>query len=146
MVKNPPANAEDTRDTDSIPGSERSPGEGNGNPLQYSCLGNPMDRGGWWATVHGVTKSTTQHTWRKNRCTVNAMRAETETEKPRKESMRLPETKAEAGYIVFFRGSKRTNLANILSLDSWTPEPQATKFLLLCATSLTAVLYYYYYY
>ena len=41
----------------SIPGSGRSPGEGNGNPLQYSCLGNPMDRGAWWATVHGVTKS-----------------------------------------------------------------------------------------
>ena len=40
-----------------IPGSERSPGEGNGNPLQYSCLGNPMDRGAWWATVHGVTKT-----------------------------------------------------------------------------------------
>ena len=39
----------------SIPGSGRSPGEGNGNPLQYSCLGNPMNRGGWLATVHGVT-------------------------------------------------------------------------------------------
>ena len=43
----------------SIPGSERSPGEGNGNPLQYSCLENPMDRGAWWAAVHGVTKSWT---------------------------------------------------------------------------------------
>ena len=43
-----------------IPGSGRSPGEGNGNPLQYSCLGNHMDRGAWWATVHGVTKSQTQ--------------------------------------------------------------------------------------
>ena len=43
-----------------IPGSGRSPGEGNGNPLQYSCLENPMDRGAWWATVHGVTKSWTQ--------------------------------------------------------------------------------------
>ena len=40
----------------SIPGLGRSPGEGNGNPLQYSCLGNPMDRGAWWATVHGVTR------------------------------------------------------------------------------------------
>ena len=39
-----------------IPGSGRSPGEGNGNPLQYSCLENPMDRGAWWATVHGVTR------------------------------------------------------------------------------------------
>ena len=54
MVKNPPANA---GDTGSIPqGSGRSPGEGNGNPLQYSCLENPMDRGAWRATVHGVTK------------------------------------------------------------------------------------------
>ena len=47
-------------DLGSIPGSGRSPGEGNGNPLQYSCLENPMDRGIWWATVHGVTKSRTR--------------------------------------------------------------------------------------
>ena len=53
VVKNPPANA---GDTDSIPGSERSPEEENGNPFQYSCLGNPMDRAAWWATFHGVTK------------------------------------------------------------------------------------------
>ena len=46
-------------DLGSIPGSERSPGEGNGNPLQYSCLENPMDRGAWKATVHGITKSQT---------------------------------------------------------------------------------------
>ena len=44
-------------DLGSIPGSGRSPGEGNGNPLQYSCLENPMDQGAWWATVHGVAKS-----------------------------------------------------------------------------------------
>ena len=47
VVKNPPANAGDARDMDLIPGSERYPGEGNGNPLQYPCLGNPMDRGVW---------------------------------------------------------------------------------------------------
>ena len=47
-------------DLGSIPGLGRSPGEGNGNPLQYSCLENPMDRGAWWATVHGVTKSQTR--------------------------------------------------------------------------------------
>ena len=57
VVKNPPANVRDIKDMDSIPGSRRSPGEGNGNPLQYSCLGNPMDRGAWWATVYGVAKS-----------------------------------------------------------------------------------------
>ena len=51
MVKNPPANAGDMRDMDWIPGSGRSPGGGHGNPLQYSCLENPMDRGAWWATV-----------------------------------------------------------------------------------------------
>ena len=44
-------------DTSSIPGWGRSPGKGNGNPLQYSCLGNPMDRGAWWVTVHGVAES-----------------------------------------------------------------------------------------
>ena len=56
VVKNPPANTGDARDVDSIPGLGRSPGEGNGNPLQNSCLGNPLDKGAWWATVHGVTK------------------------------------------------------------------------------------------
>ena len=53
VVKNPLANA---GDVDLIPESGRSPGEGNGNPLQHSCLENPMDRGVWWAAVHGVTK------------------------------------------------------------------------------------------
>ena len=52
----PSASAGDAGDRGSIPGSERSPGGGNGNPLQYSCLENPTDRGAWWATVHGVTK------------------------------------------------------------------------------------------
>ena len=51
VLKDPPANAGDTRDTVSIPGWERSPGEGNGNPLHYPCLENPMDRGAWWATI-----------------------------------------------------------------------------------------------
>ena len=58
-IKNPPANAGDSRDMDLIPGSVRFPGEGNGNPLQYSYLGNPMDRGTWYVTVHGITKSQT---------------------------------------------------------------------------------------
>ena len=58
-VKKPPANAGDLREVGSIPGSGRSPGGGHGNPLQYSCLENSMDRGAWGATVHGVTKSQT---------------------------------------------------------------------------------------
>ena len=57
--KNPAANAGDMRDVSSIPGSERSPGEGNSHPLQYSCLENPIDRGAWRAAVHGVAKSWT---------------------------------------------------------------------------------------
>ena len=56
VVKNPPASAGDARDTSSIPGSGQSLGGGNGNPLQYSFLENPMDRGTWQAIVHGVTK------------------------------------------------------------------------------------------
>ena len=59
VVKNPPANAGNIRDVGSIPGSGRSPGEGHGYPLQYSCLENPMDRGAWQATVYGVTQSRT---------------------------------------------------------------------------------------
>ena len=59
VVKNLPANAGDTRAKGSIPESGRSPGVGNGNPLQYSCLENSMDRGAWQATVHGVTKNQT---------------------------------------------------------------------------------------
>ena len=55
LVKNPPASAGASKDAGSIPGSGRSPGEGNGNPLQFSCLENPVDRGAWWAIVHGVT-------------------------------------------------------------------------------------------
>ena len=57
VVKNPPANAGDARDTGSIPELGRSLGVRNGNPLQYSCLKNSMDRGDWQATVHGVAKS-----------------------------------------------------------------------------------------
>ena len=60
VVKNPPANAGDGRDTASIPGLGRSPGGEHGNPLQYSCLENPMDREAWQSTVHRVTKSWTQ--------------------------------------------------------------------------------------
>ena len=63
QVKNPPAMQEtqgDTEDANSVPGLGRSPVEGNGNALQYSCLKNPIDRGAWHATVHGVTKSRTQ--------------------------------------------------------------------------------------
>ena len=60
VVKNPPATVGDIRDSGSIPGSGRSPGRGQGNPLQYSCLKNPMDRGDWRALVHRVTQSQTR--------------------------------------------------------------------------------------
>ena len=60
VIKNPPANAGDTGDMGFIPGLGRSPGVGNGNPLQYSCLKNSMDRGAWWATAYGVSKSRTR--------------------------------------------------------------------------------------
>ena len=60
MVKNSPANAGATRDTGSIPGFRRSPGRENGNPLQYFCQDNPMDRGAWRAIVNGVAKSRTR--------------------------------------------------------------------------------------
>ena len=56
VVKNPPANAGDVRDVDSIPGLVRSSGGGNGTPLQYSCWENSMDRGAWWAIVHWVSR------------------------------------------------------------------------------------------
>ena len=60
MLKNPPANAGDIRDAGLTPGLGRSSGGGHSNPLQYSCLENPMDRGAWWATVHRVAKSRTR--------------------------------------------------------------------------------------
>ena len=73
MVKNLPANAGDTRDMGSIPGSGRSPGVGNGNPLQNLCLKNLLDRRAWWATVHGVSKSqrrqVTGHAFHMLQCT-----------------------------------------------------------------------------
>ena len=56
VVTNPPANADDVRDLGSIPGLGRSFGEGHGNPIQYSCLENSMDREAWWATVHGLQR------------------------------------------------------------------------------------------
>ena len=60
VVRNLPANEGDIRDTGSIPGSGRSPEGGHGNPLQYYCLGNPMDKGAWWDKTHGVAKTRTQ--------------------------------------------------------------------------------------
>ena len=63
VLKDPPADARDLRDTGSIPGSGRSPREGRGIPLQYSCLGNSMDRGAWWEMVHGAAKSGSRLKW-----------------------------------------------------------------------------------
>ena len=70
VVKNPLVSAGDIRDTGSVPGLGRSPGGGRGNPLQYSCLENPLDGGAWQATVHGVAKSQTrQKRLRTHACT-----------------------------------------------------------------------------
>ena len=63
VVKNMPASARDLRDTGSVPGLGKSPREGHGNLLQYSCLENPVDSGAWWATVHRVAKSWTRLNW-----------------------------------------------------------------------------------
>ena len=74
VVKNPPAKCRRHKRYSFIPGSGRSPGQGHSNPLQSSCLENPMDRGAWWATLHGVTKCQTHlkrlstHTYLKARC------------------------------------------------------------------------------
>ena len=68
VVKNPPASAGDIRDVASIPGSGRSPAGGHGNPLQYSFLENPMDRGAWWAPIHRITKSQIWLKWLSMQC------------------------------------------------------------------------------
>ena len=68
MVKNSPANARSAREAGSIPGLGRSPGGGNGHPLQYSCLENPMDRGAWWASVHGVAQRQTRLSTHSTHC------------------------------------------------------------------------------
>ena len=70
VVKNPPASAGDVRNLGSVPGSGRSPGEGNGNPLQYSCLENAMDRGACWATVQAASNSRTRLKWLRTACTL----------------------------------------------------------------------------
>ena len=87
MVKNLPANAGDTRDAGSIPWWGRSPGDGNGNPLQYSCLENPMDRGVWQATLHGITKSWTQLSTNLN-CNKLSSPERTQLEKPKSGGIR----------------------------------------------------------
>ena len=77
LVKNPLVNSGDEKDTGSIFGSGRSPGEGHCNPLQNSCLEDPMDRGAWWATVHRVAKSWTRlkrlHTYTHTHCGLNCV-------------------------------------------------------------------------
>ena len=70
VVKNLPADAGDARGVGLIPGPGRSPGVGNGNPLQYSCLENLMDRGAWWTPVHGVAKSWTRLSMHTHECSL----------------------------------------------------------------------------
>ena len=80
VVKNPSASAGDARGVGSIPGWGRSPGEGNGNPLQYSCLENPMDRGAWWATVQGVAERWTRLRQLSTHAVENSMEISQKTE------------------------------------------------------------------
>ena len=80
-VKKLPANAGDLRDAGSILGSGRSPGEGHGNPLQYSCLENLMDRGTWWATIHRVAKSRTLLKWLSTHACLHMIKFSYENEK-----------------------------------------------------------------
>ena len=83
VVKDPPTNAVDARDTGLIPGLQRSPGGGNGNLLQYSCLENPKDRGAWRATVHGVAKSLTQQSERTHKHTQTSQEYDEQSRKNR---------------------------------------------------------------
>jgi len=91
VVQNPPASA---RDLGSISGLGRYPGEGNGNPVQYSCLGNPMDRGAWWPIVYGVTKESdmtlginnNNRPWQISYCSYNI----TNLQENKKQSQELP--------------------------------------------------------
>ena len=77
VVKSPPASSGDTRNRGLIPGSGRSPGMGNDKPLQYSCLGNSMDRGTRWALVHEARKSQTRLSIHKHVCMLNCMTEDT---------------------------------------------------------------------
>ena len=94
MAKNPPAIAGDIRDAGSIPGLGRFPGEGHGNLLQYSCLENPMDRGAWWAIVHGAIKQKRKK--EKNLCG---------SSQPVR-SFRRAETPQKLGYYIFISSSR----------------------------------------
>ena len=94
VIKNLPANAGDIRDTGLIPGWERSPGGGKSNPLQYSCLENPMDRGAWWAIVHGAIKQKRKK--EKNLCG---------SSQPVR-SFRRAETPQKLGYYIFISSSR----------------------------------------
>ena len=87
VVKNPPANARDLRDAGLIPGSGRSPGGGDGNPLQYYCLEKPLDRGAWWATVQSCKESdtnATEHTHRQTDTHTSLLPAEKSPRERRK--------------------------------------------------------------
>ena len=129
MVKNPPANSRDTRGRSSTPGSGRSPGVENGNPLQYSCLEYFMDRGAWWATIHGVAKSQTRlsihtHSQRRAHLSVNFNKDMEKVKKPAggylrkcnqaEEQMQSPEVQAWPAYL---SNSEAADVAGVKTIE-----------------------------
>ena len=114
VVKNLPANAGDIRDMGSIPASGRSPGGGHGNPLQYSCLENPMDRGGWWAIVHRFGENQT-------RLEQLSMHAYTNNRVPRYMKQTLTELKGETDSSTLIVGDFDT-LISIMEKISYSQQ------------------------
>ena len=124
MVTNPPATAGDSRDSSLIPGSGTSCGGGNGNPLQYSCWGNPMNRGTQQATVHSVTESdTTQHAWIDSYYNKVAFNS----------------------YYSFLLTSSYQYSYMIIQLKSFVKFPYCNYiYTYICSSSLNQIVYYYY--
>ena len=130
MVKNLPANARGTGDSGSIPGSGRSPGERDGNPLQYSCLENPMDRRVWWATVYRVTNSRTLLKWL-------SVRVRTHTHTHTHDTMGQWATNTKRLYSSLKRLIWGQGVASSPKASSWCWKPEANKSHWIAKSSVT---------